>query len=269
MKKIKGKNDSVFLLLVGALLVIATICGLVAVINNDKSNMRTVRPDYFIGGLDSNSGKYVATKGSIYTKHSFECQGLKTTLNFDATITYGLYFFDENEKFMISQTSLETNVNEIPVNAKYVRIVITPKEDSKVSWYEKSKYSSQLKVEVFKEQKFVHQDVYGDDLFTYLGQGYFSADGFVQDTTSEKSFYFSNDIGLTDYSRIKVYVPKSTTNFTIDFYSATSTKVALEPSLIESDSDFEIRVYDLSGVSRAVLCWKTGSTMPQIRALIG
>ena len=44
--------------------------------------------------------------------------------------------------------------SELPENARYCRISITPKEDQKVSWYEVNKYAKQLTITVDANQVF-------------------------------------------------------------------------------------------------------------------
>ena len=125
---------------------------------------KTLSPTiYRVGGLDSN-GNYMNTDKSIYTKDAFECQGLNCTLNFDNEVTYQIYFYDQNNEFVHTTGKLTGSYNssDILVYAKYARIVITPKDDNKVSYLEVIKYAKQLKTTVYREQGFKN---YTDNLF--------------------------------------------------------------------------------------------------------
>ena len=123
---------------------------------------------YRVGGLDSN-GNYMNTDKSIYTKDAFECQGLNCTLNFDNEVTYQIYFYDQNNEFIhttgkLTGAFLQENV---PLFAKYARIVITPNNDNKVSVFEVSKYAKQLKATVYREQGFKN---YSDNFASFFSK---------------------------------------------------------------------------------------------------
>ena len=50
--------------------------------------------------------------------------------------------------------------DEIPTDAQYCRIVITPNDDEKISWYEKNGYANQLNIEIYKEQHYVQANLF-------------------------------------------------------------------------------------------------------------
>ena len=110
---------------------------------------------YKIGGLDTN-GNYLSTDKSIFTKKVFECQGLNVTPVFDNEVAYQIYFYDSTNKFVHTTGRLTGTFiqDSVPFVAKYARIVITPKDDNKVTIFELVKYAKQLEVKVFREQGF-------------------------------------------------------------------------------------------------------------------
>lgn len=118
---------------------------------------------YSIGGLDS-KGNYMSTDKSIFTKKAFECQGLNVTPNFDTDVSYQIYFYDQDNKFVHTTGSLTGAFvqDSVPFFAKYARIVITPKDDNKVTIFEVTKYAKQIKTTIYREQGFKN---YTEDLF--------------------------------------------------------------------------------------------------------
>lgn len=101
---------------------------------------------YSIGILDG-QGQYEKDTSSIYTKDYITTDGLKCKLADKAKITYKLYFYDKDKKFVSFTTQQTADYSgEIPETAKYVRIVITPTNDAEVSIFEKGDYAKQLTV---------------------------------------------------------------------------------------------------------------------------
>ena len=114
---------------------------------------KTIHPIYSVGGISSTTGKGDSSiKSSVYTKDAFECQGLKITPNFDSNVSYEVFFYNSYEQFLYSSGSKTDFYESDNKLAKYARIVVTPNNDDKVSWFETAKYGAQLKVEVNKEQ---------------------------------------------------------------------------------------------------------------------
>lgn len=152
-----NKIAKTILIIVLCLAVVGGIFGVVAWTQSDKFDQKDLSflGKYDVGGLDSN-GNYMSTNASIYTKKPIECQGLNCNLVFDSTISYQLYFYDQNNEFVHTTGKLTGTFTEdgVPFFAKYVRIVITPNDDDKVTSMEVVKYAKQLKVSANREQGF-------------------------------------------------------------------------------------------------------------------
>lgn len=153
------------------------IFGIIKLTDSDKFDQKKLSHigRYDIGGLDS-QGNYMSTNASIYTKNPIECQGLNCTLSFDSTVTYQIYFYDQNNEF-VHTTGVITGAfqeDSVPFFAKYARIVITPKDDDKVTTLEKNNYAKQLTVKVNSEQGFKN---YTDNLFDFKYNGYYILTG--------------------------------------------------------------------------------------------
>ena len=134
-------------------LVLGSVVGLTSLlVKIEEDNLKTILPTYHIGNVSDVDGKYVESSTSIYSD-LFECQGLQVTPDFDSKVIYKIFYYDYNEDFIGSSADNLVDFYKIdfPI-ARYARIKIIPIDDEKVSWYEVAKYSTQLKLEVNKEQ---------------------------------------------------------------------------------------------------------------------
>ncbi len=159
LKKINFKSKKTWknILVIGlaCLTIVGAIVGLSALFRKGEETTKVINPTYAVGGL-TEDGRYKETEESIYTKDAFECMGLDVEIDFRSNISYRLFFYDENNAFVDSSSNLTTNYDSadelLPFGTKYCRIVITPNEDDKISWYEKGGYAEQLTISVSKEQ---------------------------------------------------------------------------------------------------------------------
>lgn len=140
------------------------IAGIIKLTDGSMDVKKISSTKFTVGGLDTN-GKYMNTNASIYTKDAFECQGLEVSLDFDNTVDYQIYFYDQNNDFVHTTGKLSVAFvkDSVPFFAKYARIVVTPKEDDVVTALEVSKYAKQLSIKVNREQGFKN---YTENLFT-------------------------------------------------------------------------------------------------------
>ena len=138
----------------GIIITVGAIVGISALVKKGKEKTNEINPKFSIGAL-TEDGKYSESKESIYSD-AFECQGLSVQLAFDHNISYEIFYYNQYSDFISSTGTLTENYNTVenlmPANTVFARIEITPNEDDEISWYEKSKYSKQLTIEVFKDQ---------------------------------------------------------------------------------------------------------------------
>lgn len=126
--------------------------GIKSTVNYFKNDTKTLHLNYEVGNLGTD-GKYVNDELALYS-NKFACEGLKATLAFDNEINYQFYYYDILDNFVSSSDVLTSGFKaEIPWNAAYSRVVITPTndEDGKISFMEKHKYGNQLNVSVNKK----------------------------------------------------------------------------------------------------------------------
>lgn len=154
-----SKNARSILITVVALLVIgAVVSGLVSLF---RSETQEVHIGYSIGALDETTGKAIKNESAIYTKKTFECKGLTVKLDLDSNINYQVFYYDALENFICASTVYtESGAINVPAGAKLARVVIMPEwdeeikeEDRVISFFDITKYSSQLKLFVDVNQE--------------------------------------------------------------------------------------------------------------------
>lgn len=161
--RLSRKTKSRLSNLLTLVLLIGIIFGSIALIKhviNDKGDdgYVEIHPSYEIGSLNT-AGKYVKADSSVYTKEAFKCDGLQVIPDFDNTIKYQLFFYDEDDNFISSTTMGEEKfLDGVPATAKLARILIVPKWDSntdvsdkKINIFTMYKYTKQLTIRVVKE----------------------------------------------------------------------------------------------------------------------
>ena len=153
--KVKRKTKTVLKSILCALLALLILggvaVGIVALVNYSQENSKTINPAWAVGGLDAN-GEYRATKGSIYTLKTFNCLGLLVTIDFNAKVSYQVYFYDSDNTFISCTGILTSAFDEVPTIATKARIVVTPNDDDNISWTEKNGYAKQITINVSKNQ---------------------------------------------------------------------------------------------------------------------
>lgn len=110
---------------------------------------------YSVGVIDAETGEVDTKKDtSIYTRKDLTVDGLKCTLEKDAKISYKIFYYDKDGKFLSATAALSADFNgkDIPEAAESCKIMITPTadEDGKVSLVEVLGYAAQLTVVVNK-----------------------------------------------------------------------------------------------------------------------
>lgn len=140
-----------------AVVVVGGAVGMIAGLLNKDDGFEKVSVSYDIGGLNA-EGKYEETDGALYTKTGFDVEG-KTVfadVDFDAQITYQLFYYGENDTFIESTAVLTDDYKaEAPEGALTCRVEITPiwgedvkAEDQKVTWLNKVGFAGQLDLSV-------------------------------------------------------------------------------------------------------------------------
>lgn len=163
---------------IGALVGVAS--GINTLVEKQDTELKTIIPIFEVGGLKTEDGKYEETDGSIYTKQAFECQGLEIKLDFDNTIKYQVFYYEDDGDFISSTDVLLGNQElSVPFGATHARLEITPNwaemgedykktEDQMIKWYEVAKYSTQLDVKVNKDQSSIAKMIYSGEIEDYL-----------------------------------------------------------------------------------------------------
>ena len=141
-------------LIVTFALVFALIVGAFVRIGNMETSKKLTIGDYQVATINA-TGKVSESKQNIVTKDLLQLEDIEIKLDEDATISYKVFYYDEDEKF-ISASDVKTSDYEIEnvSNAKYVRVLITPAqvdgEPAEVSALNMHNYTSQITIKVAK-----------------------------------------------------------------------------------------------------------------------
>lgn len=146
--------------LLGLLVVGGVVAGISSLVSKQDDEFKTIHPSFEIGSLNEN-GKYVESKGSLYTKEAIEINKgdeIKFTLDFDGNIEYQLFYYNGNDVFESRTDVMNVNFTHIAENdGCRIRVLVTPIWDEDVdvekrtiNLFTMSKYTSQLTIE-FKE----------------------------------------------------------------------------------------------------------------------
>ena len=148
---------NVVLIALSCILVFGLVFGIAKTVG-DKDT-KTIHPSFSVGSLTAD-GKYQESENQIYTKKAFECIGLNVALDFDAEITYQIFFYNYDGSFLVATPSLSEHYKDgAPLLATHARIVITPNEDEEIKFYEVGGYANQLSIKVDKVQGFDDEEI--------------------------------------------------------------------------------------------------------------
>ena len=152
----RNKTKNILIIVVAALVLLATVGGVFAFVGKDSGTTL----NFTIGGLTDN-GTYEESDGTLYTKEAVEIdEAFRVKLDFDSTIKYQIFFYDENDTFLkATEVLANTSTPEIPENATSFRVEITPiwdaglKADERViGRLEVNQYAKQLKIVVIEAE---------------------------------------------------------------------------------------------------------------------
>ena len=163
MAKIKFNRKVSWKRILSAVLVTVLVTSMLGVaISFLSKDTKYISPRFSVGGLSDN-GVHIEDNKSLYTKKAFGCKGLHIEIDFEAHLTYDIYYYDVSEIFIGSIKGLSgtfSDKGDYP-NARYCRIVIHPdipagtsESEFKVKWYEVYSYSKNMKISVSKKQVF-------------------------------------------------------------------------------------------------------------------
>lgn len=227
MAKIKLNKQSwvnILLIVLACVLVIgALVGGLSLFVKNAEKTQNTISASAFsVGGLDAN-GKYKKTSASIYTKQMFDCQGLQVTTSEDSNVSYQLYFYDNEENFVSKTGVLTENYDEpIALNVWKCRVVITPKDDQKVNWWEVNKYAKRLTIKTDMTQyKTLGERIENaknlPNIAELNGVGTWDAENWQFIERAETPFYFMKSIDTNNLNSVIIKVKTSTLTGKVQF----------------------------------------------------
>ena len=151
------RNKTKFTLVFVALAVIAVmIISAFTKIDNLQASRKLTNNDYSVGAVSVESGKVIESKQSYYTENLMELEGAEFKVEDDATASYKVFFYDEDEKYISATSNLtgDLDIESIPETAKYFRVMVTPAlvdgEPVECTVFNTTKYISQISITIAK-----------------------------------------------------------------------------------------------------------------------
>lgn len=246
--KLKTKKNlrKVLSMILCGVLIMGAVFGAVAIGKKVSDKTKAITPKFFVGSLGE-KGQYVVSKASIYTKDYFECKGLVVNLDFDSSISYRIFYYDADNNFISStSTHFKSIEADVPVDAVYARMMITPIWDATIPlekqvchWYDTYKYSRQMEIRVLKEQD---KETSLLDTWQVTEVGYGREDASVGSAPVQKEGYTTTTTGieLKDTTAIELRLP-ATGVVRIHFYDSEGRHLHVEE--ISSPTNDAIEVY--------------------------
>ena len=161
MKKIK-KNWKKILCIALICISVFAIFGGTAFLVKDVNTISAT--EFSRGALDEN-GKYLASDTSIYTKYAFGCKGLRIEPEFEADLTYDVYYYDATGKLVEAKKALTEIYDEDYPLAMTCRVVIHPAipedvdaDEYKIGFFDVYKVANELKITVSKNQDYLYSN---------------------------------------------------------------------------------------------------------------
>lgn len=146
------------------LMIVGAVAGIAAVTKRLTADQKTISPTFERGGIDTKTGRELETNGSLYTPEAFSAKGLQIKLDFDAHLSYQIFWYNAQGQFSYaSDVYMYGGEHYCPANYK-CRIVLTPiwseidDEDQEIGWYEVWSYTSKVEITIDKDQTFKYTE---------------------------------------------------------------------------------------------------------------
>lgn len=153
MKFIKNKSKFRWgVTIVALVLSVITFSAVFLGVSSNDTTDELNRIDYALGTIDATTGKALDSKLAICTEDMNNIEGLEIEIVDEPTVTYQVFFYDEDKEYLSASESLSADytAETVPEGAKYFRIVITPLEVDgeavEINPLTMSKYTKQLTV---------------------------------------------------------------------------------------------------------------------------
>ena len=150
MSKRNNWKFTILWILVAALLV-GMIVGFTKLADLETTETISPLTAYEVGGLDDTSGAEVENKAAIRMKNLQKIDGLTVKLAEKPTVSYKIFYYDENRAFLSTSSELSADTTSVSVSsAKYFKIVIYTADKSEVGALDVYNLAKQLTVTVNK-----------------------------------------------------------------------------------------------------------------------
>lgn len=146
------KKTKLMIIVISAVLAFVTLLSVFTAIRlSDTIKTKDVSWTAYSVGSISEDGNLEDNKKAICTKDFITVDGLTCELDEEAEISYRLFYYDKDSKFISSSSFLNEDTTSVTVeNAEFIRIVIIPTKDVEIGLTDIYKYAKQLTVTVNK-----------------------------------------------------------------------------------------------------------------------
>lgn len=154
--KLTRKQQNLIVKILSIVLAVGVVIGCISLVatltNKSEDDFKTFKPSYAVGAIDSVTGQYTEDECALYTPDLIECTGIELYADFESSIDYVVYYYDENDAYISStpNEALNLKVDDMPEGAVGVRIAIYPTadENEKIGLFERATYANQLDVKI-------------------------------------------------------------------------------------------------------------------------
>lgn len=149
----RRKGKKIFVGIVATLVAMTAGGAIVKIVDNAKDDTKTLKSyNYAIGAIEEDGDFTKELKTSLVSDF-VKVDGLVIDIQDEnATVTYKVHYYGEDEKFIESTDSLTADYEqgELSEDIKFARVEITPNEDDEITLLEKGGYVNQVAVTVNK-----------------------------------------------------------------------------------------------------------------------
>ena len=147
-KSKKATIISIVAIIVSLTAFLGVVVGLVNMSDTDSVS----NTGFSVGTIDATTGKALDSKLSIYTPDKYTVDGLEIKLVDEPTVTYKVFFYDEEGEFVSASAEQAGDFvsTSVPEGAATFRVLITPNkvdgEAVEITMLNKASYIEQLEI---------------------------------------------------------------------------------------------------------------------------
>ena len=133
-------------------LCVGTVAGVasagVSIARHAKENLKEITPTFNIGSLNE-QGEYSESEDSLYSKDIIKTQYFEIDLDFDSSVSFDIYFYNDDESFLSKKLNLNEYKNSaVKYDYNYFRLVIHPNIEDELTLLNKYEVVNDLNIQL-------------------------------------------------------------------------------------------------------------------------